>query len=92
MFVRTDVRQEPDVLRLMNEAVSAFRAIHVLINNAGVSRFKPLYDLSAGRVGKVEDIVRACFYLTDPSNDFVTGIHLVVDGGMTRKMIYEPET
>ncbi|GGH75756.1 NAD(P)-dependent dehydrogenase (short-subunit alcohol dehydrogenase family) [Pullulanibacillus pueri] len=39
------------------------------------------------RVGKPEDIARACLYLTD--NDFVTGINLVVDGGMTRKMIYE---
>ncbi|MCM3630707.1 glucose 1-dehydrogenase [Paenibacillus glycanilyticus] len=43
----------------------------------------------AGRVGKPDDITRACFYLTDPANDFVTGINLVVDGGMTRKMIYE---
>jgi NAD(P)-dependent dehydrogenase (short-subunit alcohol dehydrogenase family) len=42
----------------------------------------------AGRVGRPEDVVRACFYLTDPANDFVTGINLVVDGGMTRKMIY----
>ncbi|WP_425456427.1 SDR family NAD(P)-dependent oxidoreductase [Cohnella pontilimi] len=45
----------------------------------------------AGRVGTPEDIVRACFYLTDPANDFVTGINLVVDGGMTRKMIYVPD-
>lgn len=44
----------------------------------------------AGRVGRPDDIVRACFYLTDPANDFVTGTDLVVDGGMTRKMIYEP--
>jgi NAD(P)-dependent dehydrogenase (short-subunit alcohol dehydrogenase family) len=189
-FVRADLRQEGDVIRLMNEAVAAFGAIHVLINNAGVSRFKPLYDLStaewddivaihlrgtfmcsreaarrmrehgegaivniastralmsepgseayaaakggivamthalalslgpdrirvncvspgwiqttsyeslreidhaqhpAGRVGRVDDVVRACFYLSDPANDFVTGINLVVDGGMTRKMIY----
>lgn len=42
----------------------------------------------AGRVGTPQDIVRACFYLTDPDNDFVTGINLVVDGGMTKKMIY----
>lgn len=41
------------------------------------------------RVGKPEDIARACLYLTDEENDFVTGINLVVDGGMTRKMIYE---
>lgn len=43
----------------------------------------------AGRVGRPDDIVRACFYLTDPANDFVTGINMVIDGGMTRKMIYE---
>jgi NAD(P)-dependent dehydrogenase (short-subunit alcohol dehydrogenase family) len=42
----------------------------------------------AGRVGVPKDIIRACFYLTDPENDFVTGINLVVDGGMTKKMIY----
>lgn len=41
------------------------------------------------RVGKPEDIARACLYLTSTENDFVTGINLVVDGGMTRKMIYE---
>ncbi|QAY65738.1 SDR family NAD(P)-dependent oxidoreductase [Paenibacillus protaetiae] len=43
----------------------------------------------AGRVGTPADIARACLYLTNPDNDFVTGINLVVDGGMTRKMIYE---
>lgn len=44
----------------------------------------------AGRVGKPEDIARACLYLADPDNTFVTGTHLIVDGGMTRKMIYKP--
>lgn len=41
------------------------------------------------RVGEPSDIARACLYLTAKENDFVTGINLVVDGGMTRKMIYE---
>ncbi|MBU8917768.1 glucose 1-dehydrogenase [Bacillus sp. FJAT-29953] len=41
------------------------------------------------RVGKPDDIARACLYLTANENNFVTGINLVVDGGMTRKMIYE---
>lgn len=41
------------------------------------------------RVGKPDDIARACLYLTSEENDFVTGVNLVVDGGMTRKMIYE---
>ncbi|MBD8067412.1 glucose 1-dehydrogenase [Bacillus sp. PS06] len=43
----------------------------------------------SGRVGRAEDIARACLYLTDEANDFVTGIDLVVDGGMSKKMIYE---
>ncbi|WP_420835812.1 SDR family oxidoreductase [Bacillus weihaiensis] len=41
------------------------------------------------RVGKPSDIAKACFYLSDEDNDFVTGTNIVVDGGMTRKMIYE---
>nr|PZN03260.1 MAG: 3-ketoacyl-ACP reductase [Bacillota bacterium] len=44
----------------------------------------------AGRVGKPEDIARACLFLTDDENGFITGANLVIDGGMTRKMIYEP--
>ena len=42
----------------------------------------------SGRVGKPEDIARACLYLTSQENDFVTGTNLIIDGGMTRKMIY----
>ncbi|WP_175988613.1 SDR family oxidoreductase [Bacillus sp. Marseille-Q1617] len=41
------------------------------------------------RVGKPEDIARACQFLAHPDNDFITGENLVVDGGMTRKMMYE---
>lgn len=40
------------------------------------------------RVGKTEDIARACLFLTNPLNDFITGENLMIDGGMTRKMIY----
>ena len=42
----------------------------------------------SGRVGKPKDILNACLFLSDPSNDFVNGINLIVDGGMTKKMIY----
>lgn len=41
------------------------------------------------RVGKPEDIARACLFLTQPDNDFINGENLVIDGGMSRKMIYE---
>jgi NAD(P)-dependent dehydrogenase (short-subunit alcohol dehydrogenase family) len=42
----------------------------------------------AGRVGKPEDIARMVLFLCDPENSFITGQNFVIDGGMTRKMIY----
>ena len=192
VFIKTDVRKEEDVKNLIEQTITQFGRIDVLINNAGKSDFKPLFELSlsewddvintnlrsvflcsreaavhmreqdgggsivniastratmsepnaeayaatkggivsithalaatlsehhitvnaispgwietgdyselrdidheqhlSGRVGTPSDIAKACLYLTDPQNDFVTGINLVVDGGMTRKMIYE---
>jgi NAD(P)-dependent dehydrogenase (short-subunit alcohol dehydrogenase family) len=42
----------------------------------------------AGRVGTPEDIAEAVRYLLSDEAGFVTGTNLVVDGGMSRKMIY----
>jgi NAD(P)-dependent dehydrogenase (short-subunit alcohol dehydrogenase family) len=44
----------------------------------------------AGRVGRPEDIAEIVAYLLDGERSgFVTGANFTVDGGMTRKMIYE---
>jgi NAD(P)-dependent dehydrogenase (short-subunit alcohol dehydrogenase family) len=42
----------------------------------------------AGRVGKVEDVAALASFLLGPESGFVTGAEFVIDGGMTRKMIY----
>jgi NAD(P)-dependent dehydrogenase (short-subunit alcohol dehydrogenase family) len=41
-----------------------------------------------GRVGRPEDIAAAVAFLASGESGFVTGANLVIDGGMTRKMIY----
>lgn len=41
-----------------------------------------------GRVGKPEDIAHAAAFLVSEDSAFITGENLVIDGGMTRKMIY----
>jgi NAD(P)-dependent dehydrogenase (short-subunit alcohol dehydrogenase family) len=192
IFVKTDVRREEDVIQLVKVTESTYGKVDILINNAGISKFTPFYDLTleqwdnvintnlrsvflcsregaklmrknpdggrivniastralmsepnseayaatkggiaalthalaatlgedritvnaispgwihtgdeselrdidheqhfSKRVGNPDDIARACLYLTAKENDFVTGINLVIDGGMTRKMIYE---
>ena len=42
----------------------------------------------SGRVGTPQDIARACLFLCDPDNNFINGQNMVIDGGMTKKMIY----
>jgi len=191
LFVACDVRSEKEIQKLMDATVQEFGTIDILINNAGISRFKSLFELTVeewndclntnarscflatreaakimksqgtvgsvvnisstrstmsepdseayaaskgailalshamaislgrdgirvnsispgwiqtddyaalsardheqhpvGRVGTPEDVARTCLYLTDPDNSFITGTNVVLDGGMTRKMIY----
>jgi|GEM_PF-69683 len=60
----------------------------------GEDGFVPAYEdgdtlqHSVGRVGRPEDIVGAILFLCSPSASFITGQDIVVDGGMTRQMIY----
>lgn len=41
-----------------------------------------------GRVGRPEDIAEACLYLAERAG-FMTGQNVIIDGGMSVKMIYE---
>lgn len=42
----------------------------------------------AGRVGRPDDIAALAAFLVGPESGFITGAEFVVDGGVTRKMIY----
>jgi NAD(P)-dependent dehydrogenase (short-subunit alcohol dehydrogenase family) len=42
----------------------------------------------AGRVGRTEDVAALAAFLVGPESGFITGAEFVVDGGVTRKMIY----
>lgn len=46
----------------------------------------------SGRVGKPEDIANMCLFLCREENDFINGENITIDGGMTKKMIYEENT
>ena len=43
----------------------------------------------SNRVGNVDDIARMCVFLANPENNFINGENITIDGGMTKKMIYE---
>lgn len=58
-----------------------------------VPKFPPLTEADhkqhpAGRVGRPEDIAEMVLYLCSKKTGFVTGQNFIIDGGMTKKMIY----
>jgi len=87
------------ILALTHALAASFSDYHISVNtilpgwieNGDYSALREVDHRQhfSGRVGKPEDIARACLFLADSENDFITGTQLVVDGGMTRKMIYE---
>lgn len=59
-----------------------------------VRRLEPLSEADhaqhpAGRVGTVEDVAAMVAWLLSRNSGFVTGQEFVVDGGMSKKMIYQ---
>lgn len=63
---------------------------------SGVEKYlvAPLWKLAicpchAGKVGTPSDIAELVAFLADGSKSgFITGQHFVVDGGVTKKMVY----
>jgi NAD(P)-dependent dehydrogenase (short-subunit alcohol dehydrogenase family) len=88
------------ILALTHALAASFAADHIQVNcispgwieTGDYSRLKETDHKQhlSGRVGKPEDIAAACLYLTAEGNDFINGTNIIVDGGITRKMIYEP--
>lgn len=65
IFVPCDVRKEEDIRQLMKAAEDEYGRIDVLINNAGVSRWKSPLELSVGEWDDVLNTnVRSCFLAT----------------------------
>ena len=58
------------------------------ISHQPVRRKKDHAQHPVGRVGRDDDVAELVAYLLSDSAGFITGQNFVIDGGMTRKMIY----
>jgi len=71
-----------------NVRVNAICPGWILHENENISQQEHQQHLT-GRAGTIEDIANLVLFLADEDRSgFITGQYFVVDGGMTRKMIY----
>lgn len=87
------------IIALTHALAASLSPLHITVNSISpgwieTGDYRALRDVDhaqhfSNRVGTPADIARACLYFTQPDNNFVTGTNLTVDGGMTRKMMYE---
>jgi len=60
------------------------------INTTNANEFSESDKLQhpSQKVGIPEDIARVVLFLCDPKSDFINGENIIVDGGMSKRMIY----
>lgn len=69
-FTTCDVRKEEDVINLMKYAFTTTGAIHIVIINAGISRWKSPYDLTLEEWDDVLNTnARSCFLVSSEAEN-----------------------
>lgn len=87
------------VASLTHALMMSLAPYHITVNSISpgwivTDSEQPLRDIDhmqhpSGRVGRPEDVARICLFLMIDDNDFINGEDICVDGGMTRRMIYQ---
>ncbi len=93
-FIRTDVTSEAEVNRAIQTVIKKFKRLDFLINNAGISVFKPLHKLSLAEWKHIIDVnLTSVFLFSKLAANFLKKSHgAIVNIASTRALMSEAGT
>lgn len=87
------------IVSLTHAMAMSLQAYHITVNAISpgwieTGAYEALTDVDhtqhpSNRVGKPDDVARLALFLADARQDFINGENFIIDGAMTKKMIYE---
>ncbi|MFP4089578.1 MAG: SDR family NAD(P)-dependent oxidoreductase [Cyclobacteriaceae bacterium] len=94
-FIPCDVAKEDDIKNLIDEVISQAGRLDFLVNNAGVSRFKPMHNLSVAEFDEVLAInLRSVFIAAKYAAPHLkkSSSAAIVNIASTRALMSEPDS
>lgn len=94
-FVHCDVAKEQDVKRMISESIEKFGRINYLVNNAGLSKFKPFLELSVEEWDEVLNTnLRGAFLCSKFAAPYIKESHkgAIINIASTRALMSEPDS
>ena len=94
-FIETDVSNPHDIVELMHQTCGKFGTIDILINNAGISSFKPVFELSPENWDEIINTnLRGTFLCSSEAAKIMRlkGSGSIVNIASTRAFMSEPDS
>lgn len=94
VFFKCNIAKEPEVMQLVDEAVRRWKAVDIVVNNAGLSEFKNILEISVAEFDRVLNVnLRGAFLLSKYAAPYLIDSNgCILNIASTRALMSEPDS